>query len=98
MVDRDDRVEQYGEIEMQTVEHKSKKSWDTDALLELPEMRETLAEFRATQEEFRTELWIAFLECEDDELPDVRPLNQKYDSRLRELKNRVRAIAKAHQG
>ena len=69
-----------------------------DALLDLPEMKAALADFRTLQSDFRTELWIAFLETDEDELPDVRPLNERYDSRFRELKDRVRAIAKANLG
>ena len=83
---------------MQTVERESRKTWDTDALLELPEMKVALDEFRNFQADFRRELWLAFLETDDDELPDVRPLNEKYDSHLRDLKERIRAIAEANRG
>ena len=69
---------------MQTAERESRKTWDTDELLELPEMRAALDEFRNFQSDFRKELWLAFLDTDDDELPDVRPLNERYDSRLRE--------------
>ncbi len=73
----------------------TKEKHDVDALLEHPEIKEAFAEFGAFKSKFREEVRSAFILIEGDELPDFTSLNEEYDSRLRELKDRIRAVVKA---
>lgn len=82
---------------MQTVERDSRKTWDTDALLELPEMRAKLQQLRETMQAMRAEMWITMIDAPEDEYPDVEEVDRKYRPELKRLISEVREIAKANR-
>ena len=82
---------------MQTVERDSRKTWDTDALLELPEMRAKLQQLRETMQAMRAEMWFTIIDAPEDEHRDVEEVDRKYRHELRRLIGEVREIAKANR-
>ena len=82
---------------MQTVERESRKTWDTDALLELPEMKSKLQELRETMQAMRAGMVVAMIDAPEDGFPDVEHLDRKYTPELKRLIGEVRNIAEANQ-
>ncbi len=82
---------------MQTVERESGITWDTDALLELPEMRRKLKQLRETMQSMRAEMWITMIDAPEDEYPEVAEIDRKYRPELKRLIGEVREIAKANR-
>ena len=82
---------------MQTVERDGRKTWDTDALLELPEMRAKLQQLRETMRAMRAEMWITMIDAPEDEYPNVEEVDRKYRPELKRLISEVREIAKANR-
>ena len=82
---------------MQTIEREGRKTWDTDALLELPEMRAKLQQLRETMQAMRAEMWITMIDAPENEYPDVEEVDRKYRPELKRLISEVREIAKANR-